>query len=105
MAKRAFSVAGSLFSDSLLGLATQFFALSLIILTVVAINTVHWPSAWNTLSDLWQGYTITNKGHGNFKLPLLYLIMFMPLLFGGAGHWSLDYILNKYLFSKPPMKC
>ncbi|MFK5949004.1 MAG: DoxX family protein [Methylococcales bacterium] len=88
----------------LLGLATRFFTLSLIVLTVVAINTVHWPSDWNTLSELWQGYAITNKGHGNFKLPLLYLIMFMPLLFGGAGRWSLDYVLNKYLFSKPCMK-
>ena len=79
-----------------LGLGTRFFTLSLMILTVVAINTVHWSSDWNTLSELWQGYAITNKGHGNFKLPLIYLIMFMPLLFGGAGKWSLDYALTKY---------
>ena len=84
----------------LLGLGTRFFTISLIVLTLVAINTVHWSSDWNTLSGLWQGYAITNKGHGNFKLPLLYLIMFMPLLFGGAGKWSLDYALNKYIFSK-----
>ncbi|WP_288053138.1 DoxX family protein [Methylobacter sp.] len=79
-----------------LGLATRFFTLSLTILTVVAINTVHWPAEWNTLSELWQGYAITDKGHGNFKLPLLYLIMFMPLLLGGAGRWSLDYVLNRH---------
>jgi len=85
----------------LLGLGTRFFTWSLIVLTLVAINTVHWSSEWNTLSELWQGYAITNKGHGNFKLPLLYLIMFTPLLFGGAGKWSLDYAFNKYLFSKP----
>lgn len=79
-----------------LGLGTRFFALSLMILTGVAINTVHWSPDWNSLSELWQGYAITDKGHGNFKLPLLYLIMFMPLLFGGAGRWSLDHLLNRY---------
>jgi len=78
-----------------LGLGTRLFSLLLIVLTVVAINTVHWSSEWNTLSELWQGYAISNKGHGNFKLPLLYLIMFMPLLFSGAGRWSLDYLLKK----------
>jgi len=84
----------------LIGFGTRFFSLSLIVLTLVAINTVHWSNDWNTLSELWQGYAITNKGYGNFKLPLLYLIMFMPLLFAGAGKWSLDYALNKYLFSR-----
>ncbi len=78
-----------------LGLGTRLFSLILIVLTVVAINTVHWSSEWNTLTELGQGYVITNKGHGNFKLPLLYLIMFMPLLFGGAGRWSLDFVINK----------
>ena len=80
----------------LLGLGTRFFSLALIILTIVAINTVHWPTEWNTLAELWQGYAISDKGHGNFKLPLLYLIMFMPLLFNGPGKWSLDYVLAQY---------
>lgn len=84
----------------LLGLGTRFFTLSLIVLTMVAVNTVHWASEWSTLSELWRGYVITNKGYGNFKLPLIYLVMFMPLLFGGAGKWSLDYVLNKQLFFK-----
>ena len=80
----------------ILGLGTRLFSFSLIILTIVAINTVHWPAEWSTLAELWQGYTISNKGHGNFKLPLIYLIMFMPLLFNGPGKWSLDYTLTKY---------
>jgi putative oxidoreductase len=76
-----------------LGLATRFFTVSLIVLTVVAIAAVHWPESWNTIAELWKGYAITNKGFGNYKLPLLYLIMLLPLLFGGAGKLSLDYLL------------
>lgn len=76
-----------------LGLATRFFTASLIVLSLVAIAAVHWPESWNTLAELWKGYAITDKGFGNYKLPLLYLIMFLPLLFGGAGKLSLDYLL------------
>jgi putative oxidoreductase len=67
-------------------------------LTVVAINTVHWPVEWDTLADLGKGYAISDSGHGNFKLPLIYLIMFMPLLFSGAGKWSFDYLLKRHFF-------
>jgi len=79
-----------------LGFGTRIFSLLLIVLTIVAIQTVHWSSDWTSLAELWQGYAISDKGYGNYKLPLLYLIMFMPLLFGGAGRWSLDYLVNKY---------
>lgn len=79
----------------ILGLATRFFSVSLIVLTIVAIATVHWPESWNTLGELWQGYAITNKGFGNYKLPLLLLIMLLPLFFNGAGRLSVDDWLNK----------
>ena len=36
------------------GLFTRFWALSLIILTLVAISGVHWPSDWSGLSGLWD---------------------------------------------------
>lgn len=78
-----------------LGLATRFFSTSLIILTIVAIASVHWPDSWNTFAELWKGYAISDKGFGNYKLPLLYLIMFLPLLFGGAGKLSLDHFINR----------
>jgi putative oxidoreductase len=77
------------------GFGTRLFALGMMILTVVAVNTVHWPAEWHSLAELSKGYAITDSGHGNFKLPLIYFIMFMPLLFGGAGKWSLDYLLKR----------
>lgn len=73
-----------------LGVATRLFSLALAVLTVVAIAAVHWPSEWSSLSELAKGYAITDEGHGNFKLPLMYLAMLLPLLFGGAGRYSLD---------------
>ncbi|ROH88077.1 DoxX family protein [Pseudomethylobacillus aquaticus] len=80
----------------IVGLATRFFSLSLIILTIVAALTVHMPAQWDTLAELWNGYRIIGEdGSGNFKLPLLYLIMLLPLLFGGAGKLSLDHLLSK----------
>lgn len=73
-----------------LGLATRFSAFSLMVITVVAISAVHWPEKWSTLSELFQGYTITDEGHGNFKLPLLYLVMLFVLVAQGGGRWALD---------------
>jgi putative oxidoreductase len=76
------------------GFATRFFSISLIILTIVAIAAVHWPEHWSTLSELFKGYRIvdeSNDGFGNYKLPLLFIVMLLPLLFSGAGKASVDY--------------
>jgi putative oxidoreductase len=78
----------------LFGVATRFFSISLIILTIVAIASVHWPEHWQTLADLLKGYRIVDEdgdGFGNYKLPLILIIMFLPLLFGGAGRASIDH--------------
>lgn len=80
------------------GFATRFFTISLMVLTVVAISAVHWPEHWNTLGELLKGYRIVDEdsdGLGNYKLPLIYLVMFLPLLFGGAGKFSLDYLIKQ----------
>ena len=77
-----------------LGLATRFFSASLIVLTIVAIAAVHWPESWSTLGELWKGYAITDKGYGNYKLPLLLLIMLLPLFFNGAGKLSVDHLIK-----------
>jgi putative oxidoreductase len=64
----------------LLGIATRFFSLSLLVLTVVAWVAVHAGS----------GYNVCDNG---YKLPLIYLLMFLPLIFNGAGKASLDYFM------------
>jgi putative oxidoreductase len=77
----------------LFGLLTRFSAISLIVVTSVATAAVHWPAEWNGLAELWSGYVITPKGSGNFKLPLLFVIMLLPLVFHGGGKFSLDHLL------------
>ncbi|WLH10459.1 DoxX family protein [Pseudomonas hefeiensis] len=78
----------------LMGLGTRLSALVLMVVTVVATAAVHWPADWSTLSELAQGYAITNKGHGNFKLPLIYLVALLPLVLQGAGKLSVDAVLK-----------
>ncbi len=77
----------------LLGLFTRFAAISLIVVTVVATAAVHWPAEYTSLAELWSGYVITSKGAGNFKLPLLFVVMLLPLVFYGGGKFSLDHLL------------
>lgn len=79
----------------LLGIATRFFSLNLLVITVVAIAAVHWPSEWSSLTELWKGYAISDTGYGNFKLPLLFLLMLLPLIFQGGGKLSLDALLSQ----------
>jgi putative oxidoreductase len=92
----AFEIVGA--AAILVGLATRFFSIALIILTIVAISAVHWPEHWSGLSELLRGYRFIDEdgdGFGNYKLPLLYIVMFLPLLLGGAGKLSLDYWLKR----------
>ncbi|HAJ72582.1 MAG TPA: DoxX family protein [Methylophilaceae bacterium] len=80
------------------GLATRFFSLSLIILTIVAIASVHWPEHWDTLSQLAMGYRfedVDGDSYGNYKLPLIYIFAMLPLLFNGGGRLSIDYLLKR----------
>lgn len=76
----------------LFGLFTRFAAFSLLLITVVATVAVHWPAEWNSFGELWNGYVITAEGAGNFKLPLLFMLMLLPLIFHGGGKISLDYL-------------
>lgn len=84
----------------LLGLFTRFFALVLIVITAVAIAAVHWPDSWSSLGQLWEGYSVSRvesdgEFRGNFRIPLLFLAMLLPLLFTGPGRLSLDHLLQR----------
>lgn len=78
-----------------LGLFTRFWAFSLVVVSIVAISGVHWPDDWSSLAELWKGYAITDKGFGNYRVPLLFIAMLFPLMFKGPGKLSLDNILSK----------
>jgi putative oxidoreductase len=67
-----------------IGLATRFASISMVILTIVAWVSVH---AGN-------GYNACNNG---YQLPLIYLVLFMPLLFQGPGKLSIDYWIRKWV--------
>lgn len=80
------------------GLFTRFWSFSLIIVTIVAILSTHWPAEWNSLAELWEGYRVTAKGgSGNFRIPLLFLAMLIGLLFFGGGKASLDNIVSRFV--------
>jgi putative oxidoreductase len=64
----------------LFGLGTRIISAKLIVLTLVAWAAVH---AGN-------GYNVCDNG---FKLPLIYLVMFVPLLLMGPGKLSLDHLI------------
>ena len=84
-----------------LGLFTRFAAYSLLVLTFVATAAVHWPDMIAMWSDLAKGYAITDMGHGNFKLPLLFVVMLLPIIFQGPGKISLDYLLSRAAKADP----
>lgn len=79
----------------LLGLGTRFASAALAVVTVVAIAAVHWPAHWSTLAELAQGYSISDNGFGNYKLPLIYLVALLPLMLKGSGRLSLDALLRR----------
>lgn len=80
-----------------IGIATRFFSVSLMVITTVAILSVHWPEHFNSISEFLKGYRLLDEdgdGLGNYKIPVIYLVMLLPLLFNGAGKLSLDYVIN-----------
>jgi putative oxidoreductase len=83
------------------GLFTRFAAYSLLVLTFVATAAAHWPDMLAMWSDLAKGYAIQDMGFGNFKLPLLFVVMLLPIIFQGPGKISLDFLLSRQLKADP----
>ncbi len=83
----------------LVGLFTRLWAFTLIILSIVAISGEHWPADLGSIGDIWDSYRITKKdGSGNFRVPLLFIAMLIPLLVSGAGKLAVDNFLAKRFF-------
>jgi putative oxidoreductase len=67
----------------------------LLILSAVAIAAVHWPEMWSNYDELLMGYGFTDNGFGNFKLPMLFIGMLLPLILLGPGKLSIDHLLRR----------
>lgn len=78
-----------------LGIGTRYVAVSLIVLTFVAAYAVHFPMEWHSLNQFWMGYAVSDDGFGNFKLPLLFVIMFLALVGYGPGKLSVDHLIAR----------
>jgi len=80
-----------------IGLGTRYVSISLFILTIVAAIAVHIPpEGWASFADMLSGYAISDKGFGNYKLPLIYMILFVPLILLGPGKLSVDELIHRY---------
>ena len=105
----------------LLGFATRYIAVPLMITMIVAIFSVHWPNGWAAIADSAADLGVAEriaaaKGilqeHGNYnwltekgnfvilnngiEFGVTYLIMLLSLFFTGAGKVvSLDYWIAK----------
>lgn len=66
------------------GLATRFTSAVLVVLTLVAWAAVHAGLGYNVCQNGW-------------KLPLIFLVLFVPLLLNGAGTLSLDHLIGRRL--------
>jgi putative oxidoreductase len=71
----------------ILGLATRFISIPLIITMLVAIKTVHWANGFDA-------------GDNGYEIPLYYIIMLLTLFIYGPGRISVDNFINKKFLKK-----
>lgn len=104
----------------LLGLATRWISIPLMVTMVVAIFAVHWDSGWAAIADSSSQEVAVRLGaakdilreHGNYswltekggfvilnngiEFAVTYLVMLLALLFTGGGRYvSVDYYLSR----------
>ena len=78
----------------LLGLFARFSAFSLLVVTYVAVYSVHFDLGW-------AGWRMIETEDGlGFKVPLMIGLMLLVVLGQGAGHWSIDGLIKKMSFKK-----
>ncbi len=95
----------------LIGLATRWISIPLIVTMLVAIFAVHWPNAQEVAVRLGAARDILRE-HGNYtwltekgsfvilnngiEFAVTYLVMLLALLFSGGGRFtSVDYYLSR----------
>ena len=104
----------------LIGLATRWVSIPLIVTMLVAIFAVHWPNGWAAIADSGSADIAVRLGaargildeHGNYtwltekgnfvvlnngiEFGVTYLLMLFSLLFTGGGRFtSVDYYLSR----------
>ncbi len=104
----------------LLGLATRWISIPLMVTMLVAIFAVHWPNGWPAIADSSSQEVAVRLGaaneilreHGNYswltekgkfvilnngiEFGVTYLLMLFALLFTGGGRYtSVDYFLTR----------
>jgi uncharacterized membrane protein YphA (DoxX/SURF4 family) len=104
----------------LVGLATRWISIPLMVTMLVAIFAVHWPNGWAAIADSGTEDVAVRLGaarellqeHGNYswltekgnfvilnngiEFGVTYFLMLLGLLFTGGGRYvSLDYYLSK----------
>jgi uncharacterized membrane protein YphA (DoxX/SURF4 family) len=110
----------------LIGLATRWISIPLIVTMLVAIFAVHWPEGWFAIAqssdpevavrlerarEILQEYGnyswLTEKGgfvilNNGIEFAVTYLIMLLSLFFTGGGRYtSVDYYLGRLWPAKP----
>jgi len=66
----------------ILGLATRFISIPLIITMIVAIVTVHWGNGFEA-------------GNNGFEIPLYYMLFLLLLVIKGSGKLGIDSLIGK----------
>lgn len=95
----------------LLGIGTRFFAVSLVVVTVVAITSgVHWPphglvfsgeGVYGVTNSVMEMYSVSKGGvdgfftYGDLKLGIMFIVMLSVLIFYGPGRASFDSLVKR----------
>jgi len=80
-----------------LGLATRSVSVIFIFLIIISMSSLYIPASWDSCIALSQyACQMCDSECGNFKLLLIYMVLFLPLLFSGAGKLSLDHLVWRY---------
>jgi putative oxidoreductase len=88
----------------LLGALVPLATVPMIIVLLVAIFTVHLPNGFSSIKLLSYDATGAHFGQPGYETDLLYIAGLIALCLGGAGPFSVDGILGRFLRSLRPAR-